>query len=107
MTKYYVEIECEAVGYKKAEFSRQVGKIANALFSLEDGAGASFSSSVRRMRITFGVAVVARNRDDASDRGSAIVRTSIHAAGGATPGWEKKFEQIRESVKTEREMVTA
>ena len=106
MPSYDVEIVCEAVSpLTDAEFESAADSVALELFSLEEGKGARFAATPRGRRLTFGFMVEATNKRDGLRQGSATARTALHAAGGATPGWQTDFEEVESKATRESEVI--
>ncbi len=118
MTKYFTEVVCQAHDIDRQIFDAVVPEIAEALFSLDGGAGASFSADPRAFTVTFGFMFSSRSRKDAIEKSKVIARTALHASGGVTAGWDDEpdgapefepvdFETVSASAQTEREKVAA
>ena len=116
MTEYIAFITCKATNVVDHDhFNAVTDQVASCLFSLADGAGASFTTQPRARTVTFGFKVEARNKSQASAMAEVIARTALHASGGATRNWDNTvpkewpdtFKKVTSKVKTERELQTA
>src|SRR3954467_7572378 len=104
MTTYYTDIVCKARNVDRTRFVVVCDDVADALFALEDGAGASFVTSPNDFTVTFGFAISARSKREAMAKAGAVARTALHASGGATPNWPT-FDLVEESAKTQAELI--
>ncbi len=106
MTTYYVEIVCRDVNETNSEavLRTHVDAIASAVFSLDDAAGASFSSDLDERTITFGFMISESGKATALRDGLVLAQTALHAAGAATRGWTDAYEFVSKTARSEREL---
>lgn len=105
-SSFYAEITVRSIRATRDTFSVQADRIADALYALDDAAGASMSSNPRGFLLTFGLIVWADTSDEARNRALVIVRTALHATGGVTADWPTAFPKVHESVDDSRFALT-
>ena len=74
--------------------------IADAFFDLDDVNDQDLSSDDETL--TFSMSLSADDEIAALSEAMTAVRTAIHAAGGATPGWESHIETLRTVIEREQ-----
>lgn len=82
------------------QFETQFDLIADALHECDGITNQDLAGDVSTQIATFSMDIDSDDTVDAFSRGLAVVRTSLHAAGGATPGWEKHFEEVRNVIES-------
>lgn len=97
MTSYYVEITFELgvpeSEQARADFEAHLDDVADALSDLQDVDG-DVGADLESGRVDLCMTLEASERIEALTRAVASARTAIHAAGGATPGWEKMLAKL-------------
>jgi hypothetical protein len=84
--KFAVCLEGTIVAKSDVDVERHLDQVMAEL--LEIGADdPSIDVDLGAQRVDLAVAVDAANPLDAANTASALIRTAIHAAGGATPDW--------------------
>lgn len=67
-------------------------QVVDELMTLEEGderlSDADLSASLAVGDVELSIVVEAANTDEANQIGAGTIRCAIHAAGGATPGWD-------------------
>ena len=75
------------------ELDRHLEDIQDQL--LELGADdATVSATLASGDVEISVTVEASTLDEATERGSSVIRTAIHAAGGFTPNWSVEWLSV-------------
>ena len=64
-----------------------IDALMDALFQVE-GEDQDVTASIARRTVSMSITVVEQNPEAAAELGGSMIRCAIHAAGGATPGWE-------------------
>jgi len=95
---FRVEITVESPGLPAQSAEERFESLADALYACQGIADQDLSADTSKAQYTFAFEVL--DIDDpvrAVEFAVSIVRTALHAAGGATPDWEKGFELVRQS----------
>lgn len=95
---FRVEITVESPGLPARIAEERFDSLADALHECEGIADQDLAADTSKGQYTFAFDVL--DIDDpvgAVEFAVAIVRTALHAAGDATPDWEKQFELVRQS----------
>ena len=95
---FHLEIVVSVEAEDSHEFESLFDRVANAFFDCDGIANADVAADVGAHTLTFELDVEADREADALERSLAAVRTTLHAAGGATPGWENHFRMLRQTV---------
>lgn len=100
MTRYYVEITVQA-DMPRTDREELFQSLAEAVYDVagvnDADLGANFAAGV----FDFVMTVEAGDEVSALSAGLTGVRTAVHAAGGATYGWDDHFEAIKHVVRKE------
>lgn len=89
-----ITFEGRIVGGSDDEIPGQVDTVMEELLRLDAGDPAiGLRLTAREVEIS--VIVESESLDDAEGRGNGMIRAAIHAAGGATPGWEIDWTRSR------------
>ena len=91
MTIFHLELSAQAIDMTARVLDHAFDLIADALYDCVGIENADLSSDSSSQIVTFSMDVEGATAPDALIFGLGIVRTSLHASGGATPGWEKHF----------------
>lgn len=95
---FRVEITVEGIGMSAQLVEERFESIANALHECQGIADQDLSADTSKAQYTFTFDVhEIEDPVKAVDFAVSIVRTALHAAGGATLNWEQEFELIRQS----------
>ncbi|WP_309711013.1 hypothetical protein [Pseudolysinimonas sp.] len=101
---FRVEITVEGLGMSAQVVEERFDSIANALYECQGIADQDLSADTSKARYTFTFDVLdIEDPVKAVEFAVSIVRTALHAAGGATPNWEQGFELIRQSSERARQ----
>ena len=79
-------------------FESLFDRVADTFFECEGIENADVAADLQAHTLTFEMDVAGAREADALERALGAVRTTLHAAGGATPGWEKHFRMLRQTV---------
>lgn len=101
MNRYYLEITVKATGLTPTQVDDLFDPLADAVYELTDVIDADLGARLNHAEFDVTMAIDADNELTALSQGIAAVRCAIHAAGGATPGWEEHFETIRQEIRRE------
>jgi hypothetical protein len=95
---FRVEITVEGLGMPAQVLEEHFDAIANSLHECQGITDQDLSADTSKAQYTFAFDVEEiEDPVKAVDFAVSIVRTALHAAGGATPNWEQQFELIRQS----------
>jgi len=75
------------------ELERHLEEIQDQLLEL-DAADATVSAVLASGEVEISVTVEAPTVDEAAKKGSSVIRTAIHAAGGFTPNWSVEWLSV-------------
>ena len=106
MTRFYLEITVQLRGATKSTMDELFEPLADAVYDLADVIDADLGADADSGRFDFTMAVDADSEVAALQAGLVAVRSAIHAAGHATPGWEEHFETIQQVVRREAALNT-
>lgn len=102
MNRYYVEIVCRANSITRAQLEAMFEPIANAVYELTGVIDADLAANFGDLTLEFMMSVDAGDEVRALGASLAATRTALHAAGHSTPGWERIFETIQQTVRKEQ-----
>lgn len=91
--KYEGLVELTVTG-PMGDFEAHTDRLMDALLSLQDLIDPDIGGNLAARRVDITMTVEADSIPDAAYKSLCAVRTAIHAAGGATPGWEQLIEAI-------------
>ncbi|MGH1550999.1 hypothetical protein ACRAWB_18200 [Leifsonia poae] len=95
---FHLEVVVAADVAGPKDFESLFDAVAEAFFDCDGLQNADVSADLRAHTLTFEMDVEGGREADALERALAAVRTTLHAAGGATPGWERHFRMLRQTV---------
>lgn len=90
--RYLTVVELAVTGATD-DLPAHVMEIADALHDLHDIVDPDLDGSFTQGTLDVSMIIEANDLTDAVKRSLAAVRAAIHAAGGATPGWEQYFHE--------------
>jgi hypothetical protein len=93
-SRYYLVITCKMVGPSEPELDALFEPLADAVADLSDVIDADLGANTAEGLFNFTMAIDAPDEVSALQMGLVAVRSAVHAAGGATPGWEQNFEAV-------------
>ncbi|RCW40725.1 hypothetical protein DFQ14_11051 [Halopolyspora algeriensis] len=85
---FYVEVTCRASGSHAEELEEHLEQVMDALQDEPGVADADIGADLDEMLVDFCLHVRADSAADAVAQAHTVVRSALHAAGAATPGWE-------------------
>ncbi len=96
--KYVVTYCGIAEGGSSESLERHLDGVMDALMELEEAdpclSDADLSARVADRTAEFSITVECDEVEDAAHKGLSTIRTAIHAADGATPGWESDAQAL-------------
>lgn len=109
MSMYHVEIGLLATKYGTAEaLDKKLDCILDYLLESPDAVDPEYTASLARGDVEFSLSVDADNEPRALELSLVVLRTAIHAAECATPGWEAEFKKVQMLIReAEAELVDA
>jgi hypothetical protein len=99
MTRFYLEITIRVSGLPADDVERLFDPLAEAVYDLTGVIDADLGARIGDSEFDFTMAVDADDEPSALTAGLSAVRCALHAAGGATPGWEDHFAAIQSLVR--------
>ncbi|MFT4051095.1 MAG: hypothetical protein QM677_02455 [Microbacterium sp.] len=99
MNDWAIEIVVQAAGPVSDE---TFAAVADAFYDLDNLEDHDVSAEKSAATLTFGMSLSARDEVEGLTAAMSAVRTALHAAGGATPGWETDIETLRTVIERER-----
>lgn len=93
VTSYYVELVFDMGGPLHADDDDLLDGVAEAFADLADVDG-DVGADSHTGRVDLCMTLDAADRPEALRLAFIAARTAVHAAGGATPGWERLLEQL-------------
>lgn len=101
MNRFYIEIVCQSGGATAEHLEARFTDIADALYDLTEVVDADLGANFEDRTLEFMMFVDSDDEVGALTTALAATRTALHAAGHPTPGWEKDFETIQQTVRKE------
>jgi len=96
MSMYHVEIGLVATKYGTAEaLDEKLDCILDYLVDTPGAVDPEYTASLALGDVEFSMSVDADNEPRALEKVLVMVRTAIHAAECATPGWEAEFKKVQ------------
>ena len=99
--KIHMELSAQGLNMSPAKFDECFDMIADALYDCAGIENADLSGDSSTQIATFSMDIEAKDEIEAFGIGLTAVRTALHVSGGSTPGWEKHFSLLRQSMETE------
>lgn len=101
--EFYIEISCHTDDSTNPEvLERHLEDVADHLADLNGIVDADLGADLGERRVDFSMTVEASSELEAVSLAYAAVRTAIHAANGATPGWEALFQRVDHTIEDQR-----
>ncbi|HEX7309011.1 hypothetical protein [Lentzea sp.] len=92
---YYVEVTC-ASSAVAMDLENHLDAVMDALQSEPGIEDADIGANLTNGTVEFCLHLDAEDSSDALRKAHVLVRSALHAAGGATPGWEQMIQAIRD-----------
>jgi hypothetical protein len=100
MTLYYIELTFTVKGHESpAALDEHLNDVADCLVELEGVTDPDLGASLAEGRVDFTMTVEAVDEPKALRKALVAIRTAIHAGEGCTPGWEKHFTKLQQTVR--------
>lgn len=99
MKRHYIQITVLVQCLSRAEMEALFEPIADAVFELSSIIDPDLSVDLGGRVFDFNMAVDADASPAALSTALNAVRSALHSAGAATPGWEQYFEVIEETIR--------
>jgi hypothetical protein len=90
--RYQAVVEVVTTG-SEDDLRTYVPRVADALYDLHDVIDPDMGGSFAKGTLDVSMILEADSLTDAVKRSLAAVRAAIHAAGGATPDWERYIDE--------------
>lgn len=104
MTKFHMELSVQGINTPPELFESAFDAMAEALYECQGIENADLAGDRSTQIATFSMDVDEEDEVAALTLGLSAVRTSLHASGGSTAGWENHFEMLRQTIETQAGM---
>ncbi len=101
--KFHMELSAQGLNMTAETFDAHFDSIADALYSCDGISNQDLAGDSSTQIATFAMDVDAEDEIAAFTVGMGAVRTALHVSGGSTPGWEKHFAMLRQTLQNESE----
>ena len=89
-------------GLPEEAFVQAFDAVADALYNCDGVEDADLAGDSKTATLTFTMNVLdVDGPEEALSIALGVVRTALHTSGGSTPGWEDRFEFLKQTISAE------
>lgn len=99
-TQFRVSVEIASIGAEGEQFERILDSLAEQVAELVDVEDADLGANLVEQQFSICMYVTAKDQVEAARLALGAARSAVHAAGGGTADWDKRFRELGHEVRT-------